>query len=218
MLGGKGRLGSSGGESSFGGGGGASSRFAGLVVLLGDSEDSAEVLEEPLAGHGEELSGRSRSPSRGLLLVLTFRSCLPILTGLLLERLPDVRCEGPRGGSKVAGDGAGSGSIMEEIGNKSFLRWLTTSIKEYEVASATHAKSPLLWMAPTPPSSMSLNFLASSPIRIRRSLCLRDMTIIDPFDVVSGSSSSSFLSSPPTQVHPACLIFPPNAGLNSGSV
>lgn len=122
MLGGKGRLGSSGGGSSFGGGGGASSRLAGLVALLGDSDDSAEVLEDPLAGQDEELSGRSRSPLCVLLFLLTFRSCLPIRTGLLLETLPEGRCEEPRGGSKVAGDGAFSGSTMDEIGKRSFLR------------------------------------------------------------------------------------------------
>ena len=56
MLGGNGRLGrSSRGGSSFGGGGsgGASavSAFSGLVVRLGDSVDSVEALDDPLAGH-----------------------------------------------------------------------------------------------------------------------------------------------------------------------
>ena len=55
MLGGNGRLGrSSRGDASFGGGGGGASEpsaFSGLVVRLGDSVDSVEALDDPLAGH-----------------------------------------------------------------------------------------------------------------------------------------------------------------------
>ena len=56
MLGGSGRLGRSSRDgASFGGGGGggasAPSLFSGLVVRLGDSVDSVEALDDPLAGH-----------------------------------------------------------------------------------------------------------------------------------------------------------------------
>ena len=55
ILGGNGRLGrSSRGGASFGGGGGGASApsvFSGLVVRLGDSVDSVEALDDPLAGH-----------------------------------------------------------------------------------------------------------------------------------------------------------------------
>ena len=55
ILGGSGLLGrSSRSGASFGGGGGgasALSAFSGLVVRLGESVDSVEALDEPLAGH-----------------------------------------------------------------------------------------------------------------------------------------------------------------------
>ena len=153
-----------------------------------------------------------------LLDVLMLRSCRPARTGLLLGKLAESRFDDGWDGSSIAGCDTGTGSASEETGKRSFLRWLTTSSKEYEVPSATHARSPRRCMAPTPPSSISLSFRASSPMRINRSLCFKDMTITDPLLPESCSSNSSFLSSPPTHVHPACLIFPPNAGLSSGSV
>ena len=105
--------------------------FNGLCSRLDGCCGEAACLEESLAGHGELLPGRKRSLFFGTAPRLTIRSCpRPGRAAFVEEKLLEVARFRDAGASDNACSLGGVGMVKEEIGNKSFLRWFTTSSSE----------------------------------------------------------------------------------------